>query len=63
VGGGGCVSRAKLLYSRWPLHDIAIANIVWCMAYRSGGRKVAVYCAMGVQYNCSRVGFAGGEGQ
>jgi len=22
--------------SHWPLHDIAIANIVWCMAYNRG---------------------------
>jgi len=21
----------------WPLHDIAIINIVWCMAYKRGG--------------------------
>ena len=23
----------------WPLHDIAIANIVWCMAYTRGGGR------------------------
>jgi len=22
--------------ARWPLHDIAIANIVWCMAFKGG---------------------------
>jgi len=20
----------------WPLHDIAVANVVWCMAYTRG---------------------------
>jgi len=33
----------------WPLHDIAIANIVWCMAQKKRGRWGGVYCAMGVQ--------------
>ena len=22
--------------SGWPLHDVAITNIVWCMAYKRG---------------------------
>ena len=33
----------------WPLQDIAIANIVWCMAYKRGVGGGGVYCAMGVQ--------------
>jgi len=24
--------------AHWPLHDIAITNIVWCMAYKRGVR-------------------------
>jgi len=23
-------------YVNWPVHDIAITNIVWCMAYQKG---------------------------
>jgi len=37
-------SRLKGLWVRsvcytlsWPLHDIAIIDIVWCMAYKGGG--------------------------
>jgi len=46
----------------WPLHDIAIANTVWCMAYKRRGRWGGVYCAIVVQWYCNRVGFAGGGG-
>jgi len=34
------------LASSWPLHDIAITNIVWCMAYNGGIGGGGVYCAM-----------------
>ena len=29
----------------WPLHDVDITNIVWCMAYKGG----VVYCTIAVQ--------------
>ena len=42
--GGGEIERGRekereresSSISRWPLHDIAIANIVWCTAYTRG---------------------------
>jgi len=37
-----CVVRRCVV--SWPLHDIAIANIVWCMAYKrrvGGGAYIA----------------------
>ena len=48
--------------SRIGLHDIAITDVVWCMAYKRRFRGGGVYCAMGVQSYCNRVGFAGGRG-
>ena len=39
----------------WRLHDIAIANIVWCMATTSGVGWGVVYCALDVQWYCNRV--------
>jgi len=39
---------SELRLSAWPLHDIVITNIVWCMAYKitfGGG----VYCLRVVQ--------------
>jgi len=33
----------------WPLHDIAITNIVWFIAYKGGGRGSVVSCAIDVQ--------------
>jgi len=33
----------------WPLYDIAITNIVLCMAYKRGVGGGGVYCAMVVQ--------------
>jgi len=47
----------------WPLHDIAIANIVCCMAYKSGVGGGVVCCAMDVQRYCNSAGNAGGRGQ
>jgi len=32
----------------WPLHDIVIANIVWCMAYKREVVGGVVYCAIDV---------------
>ena len=37
----------------WPLHDIAIANVVWCMAYTTGVRWGVVYCPIAVQWYCN----------
>jgi len=36
--------RRRELASDWPLHDIAITNIVWCTAYKRGVRR-AVHIA------------------
>jgi len=47
----------------WPLHDIAITNIVWCTIYKRGVGGGGVYCAMVVQSYCNGVGFVGGVGQ
>jgi len=47
----------------WPLHDIAIANIVWCIAYKRGVRTGGVYCAVVGQYICNSVCITGGGGQ
>jgi len=48
---------------RWPLHDIAINNIVWCTAYeREGGREV-IYCPIIVESYSTRVNNAGGRGE
>jgi len=33
----------------WPLHDIVITNMLWCMAYEWGGRWGGVHCALAVQ--------------
>jgi len=49
-------------FATWPLHDIAITDIVWCMASKGGFGGGGVYCAMVVQYFRNRVGFAGGGG-
>jgi len=36
----------------WPLHDIAITNIVWCMAYNRGVGGVGGYIA---QWSCNSI--------
>jgi len=35
----------SLVAAGWPLHNIVMANIVWCTAYKRGG----AYCAIAVQ--------------
>jgi len=47
--------------ARWPLHDIATANIVRCMVHKRG-RVGVVYCALVVQQYCDRVSNADGGG-
>jgi len=47
----------------WPLHDIAITNVVWCMTYTKEGRGGVVYCAIDVQWYCNSAGSAGGRGK
>jgi len=57
----GAVIAVGEVRQRWPLHDIVIANIIWCMAYTGQGESVGggAYIA---KY-CNRVGFArGGRG-
>jgi len=42
----------------WPLHDIAITNIVWCMPHKGGsvvGRMLRNWNSIGVQSYCDRV--------
>ena len=43
----------------WPLHDIAITNIV-VYVINNESRWGGVYRVMVVQWCCTRVGFAGG---
>jgi len=33
----------------WPLHDIVIANIVWCITYKRESGEEVVYCPIIVQ--------------
>ena len=47
----------------WLLQEIAIANIVLCMAYKRGVGGGVVYCAIVVQEYCNSVGSAGGRGE
>jgi len=56
-GGGGGHPRVS-----WPLHDIVITNIVWCIAYKREVGRGVVYCPIIVQWYCTRVGNAGGRG-
>jgi len=46
----------------WPLHKIAITNLLWCTAYTRGVGGGGVYCAVVVQKYCNTVGVAGGGG-
>jgi len=40
-----CINRAPI----WPLHDIAITDMIWCMALKGRVGGGGVYCAMVVQ--------------
>jgi len=47
----GKLALIKLLVDHgaaWPLHDIAITNIVWCIAHKRGVGGGVVKCAMEV---------------
>ena len=57
------VSVYAWLRITWPSHDIAITNIVWCMAYKRGVGGGVVYCAIDVQWYGNSAGSAGGKGQ
>jgi len=46
----------------WPLHDIVITNIVWCLAYKRAVGRGVVYCPRIVEQNCTRLGNAAGRG-
>ena len=46
IQGGG---QRRGVGENVSLHNIAITNIVWCMAYKGGGRLGGVYCATVVQ--------------
>ena len=49
-----------LAAATWPLHDIAITDIVWCIAYKRESGGEVVYSPIIVQSYCTRVGNAGG---
>jgi len=55
--------RRASAVANWPLHDIAITNVVWRMAYKRGVGGGVVYCAIDVQKYCNSAGYAGGRGQ
>jgi len=38
-----------IVLTTWPLHDIAITNIVWCMTYIRGLGGGVVYYAIVMQ--------------
>jgi len=44
-----CPVCCRVCMGGWPLHDIAIANFVWCMAYEGGVGLGGVYCSVVVQ--------------
>jgi len=44
----------------WPLRNISIANIVFCIAYTRRVRETAVLCAVVVQYYRNSGGLTGG---
>ena len=46
----------------WPLHDIFIATIVCCVAYKREPGRGVVYCPIVVHWYSTRVGNAGGRG-
>jgi len=46
----------------WPLYDIAITIMVWCMADKRGSWGGVINCAIFVQQCCNSVGKAGGGG-
>ena len=49
--------------SGWPLHDIVITNIVWCIADKREVGRGVVYCPIIVQSSRTRVGNAGERGE
>ena len=57
LAGGGDARDAGLAFARYCHHQ-------YCMVYgiNRGGRWRGVYCAMGGQLCCNRVGFASGGG-
>jgi len=46
----------------WPLQNIVITNIIWCIAYKLEFGGGVVYCPITVQSYCTRVGNAGKRG-
>jgi len=48
--------------SSWPLHNIAITNSVWCIAYKRRVGEWGVPCAVVVQYHWNSVGITGWGG-
>jgi len=60
-GTGGLRALERVEY--WPLHDIVLTNIVWCIAYKREVGSGVVYYPIIVQSCCTRVGSAGGRGE
>jgi len=57
-------NRAIVLHQGgWPLHDIVIADIVWCIAYTPEVGRGVSYGPIIVQSYCTRVGNAGVRGE
>ena len=61
VGTG--FTRKHFHFEPWPLHDIAVANIVWCMAYTREVGGGIVYCPIVGQSYCTNIGNADGRGE
>jgi len=47
----------------WPLQDIVITNIVWCVEYEWEVGRGVLCCVIIMQEYCTRVGHAGGRGE
>jgi len=48
--------KGPINQSIWPAYDIAITNIVWCIAYKRKVARGVVYCPIIVHSYCTRVG-------
>ena len=48
--------------SSWPLHDIVMTNMVWCIAYKREFGGGVVYCLIIGQWYCNSEGNAGEGG-
>ena len=49
MAGSFAVWRLLRYGACWPLHDIVITNIVWCIAYKREVGRGVLYCPITVQ--------------